>query len=93
MPIPLLLKGLRVKAVVLSKALAAHVMLAKGSGQLQFCRAFVMVFVLDFSGVILSFIYRDGWPQEIHGNRKFHDKVHALRMKIHYDECSAEGHS
>ena len=60
---------------------------------------FVVDFAVHLSGIILSFIYRDGGSQEIHREihrenpHKIHDKIRSLRLKIHYDKCSAEGQS
>ena len=64
-----------------------------------FCRDFVVNFAVDFSVDFLSFVCRDGGSRKATRNpqkkftQKIHDKIHALRMKIYHDECSAEGQS
>ena len=52
-----------------------------------------MDFAVDFSvDFCPSFKGTEGPKKSIEKNdTKIHDKIHALRMNIHYEECSAEG--
>ena len=56
-----------------------------------FCRDLVVNFAVDFSGLRLKGRKALRNPRKNH--TKVHDKIHALRMRIHHDECSAEGQS
>ena len=62
----------------------------------EFCKDSVVNFAVDFSVDSLCFVYKGRKaPSKSTENiyAKIHDKIHALGMKIHHDECSAEGQS
>ena len=58
----------------------------------RFCREFRCGFLCGFSVLCLK---GQRAPRNPHqkNHTKIHNKIHALRMKIHHDECSAEGQS
>ena len=59
----------------------------------EFCRDFVVNLLWISLWIFCPLFEETDGPKKstpkIH--TKIHDKIHALRMKIHHDECSAEG--